>query len=218
MLLEAVIREPSTSAKACVIWLHGLGADGYDFADIVPMLHLKDAPIRFVFPHAPQRAVTLNSGMMMPAWYDIVSLDRSGREDEKGLREAQSWVESLIQNQIDSGIDSTKIFLVGFSQGGATSVFTALRSLKPLAGCAVLSGYLPLQQVLSKELVNKQLSLFMAHGQWDTVVDFQFAKRSYDVLVQEGLDVSFHTYPMAHEVCQEEMTALGEWMVQRISL
>src|SRR5690606_6438669 len=199
--------ETAPNPTHAVIWLHGLGADGNDFAPIVPELRLGDAPaIRFVFPHAPVQPVTINGGMAMRAWYDIRNADLAQREDAQGILQSQNAVHALIQRENERGIATGNIVLAGFSQGCAMTLHTGLRLPEKLAGLVALSGYLPLADSLPAELspANKETPIFMAHGTQDPVVPLQRAQQSCRVLQEMGCQVSWKTYPMPHSVCLEE--------------
>lgn len=211
-LIDAVVLKPKAEPEYSVIWLHGLGADGHDFEDVVPMLGLESQG-RFIFPHAPVRPITLNQGMPMRAWYDIESLEDRSKEDEEGIRESQQLIEAWIDNEV-SIVGSQRVFVIGFSQGGAMAAHCALRYAQPLAGCGVLSGYMCLSHTLEAELAqeNKTLPIYMAHGTRDPMVQFAFAQRSHAFMEEANLDVQFETYPMEHNVCIEEMESLGRWM------
>jgi phospholipase/carboxylesterase len=210
----AVVVEPA-QARACVIWMHGLGADGHDFVPIVRELGLApDAGLRFVFPHAPTRPVTLNGGMPMRAWYDIASLDRTGQVDEKGIRESETRIRKLIDEQRAAGIAPNRIVIAGFSQGGAVALHTALRYPERLAGLMALSTYLPLADALAHERdpANRDLPILMCHGEYDAILPLELGEWSSDRLVQLDYAVEWHAYPMAHEVCMEEIERIGEWL------
>lgn len=216
--LDCVELEPKASATACVIWLHGLGADGNDFVPIVPELRLPEAmAVRFIFPHAPVRPVTLNGGMRMRAWYDILGLDRAAREDEAGIRASQAQIEAIIRREITRGIPSERIVLAGFSQGGAITLQTGLRYPDKLAGLMVLSSYLTLRDRLGAELadVNRATPLFMAHGEFDYMLPLTLGSASRDLLQQHGYAVEWHAYPMEHQVCAEEIRDISGW-IQRV--
>lgn len=200
-----------------VIWLHGLGADGHDFAPIVPELGLSSsAKIRFIFPHAPMLPVTINGGYVMPAWYDVKSLDLSQKEDTAGIRNSQQQLETLIRRELERGIPSTRIVLAGFSQGGAIALHTGLRYAAPLAGVLALSTYLPLPRMLMAEAspANTALPVFMAHGTADSVIPLTHGAASRDLLRQEGYTVEWHEYPMTHSVCAEEISDIGTWLTR----
>ena len=213
-LLETLQVETAPNPTVAVIWLHGLGADGNDFAPIVRELDLTGCPpIRFIFPHAPTMPVTINNGAVMPAWYDIVSTDLIKREDEAGLRASQAAIEQLIAEQEHLGIPSERIVLAGFSQGCAMALQTGLRAPKKLAGLLCLSGYLPLNALVAAErhAANQDTPIFMAHGEADPVVMFQRAEQSRDVLLSLGYQVQWHAYSMQHSVCLEEIDDIGHW-------
>ena len=208
------------SPDAAVIWLHGLGADGGDFVSIVPELQLPDTlRIRFIFPHAPFRPVTCNGGYVMRAWYDIYSLDDLDQEDHEGLLESQNTVESLIQREVDRGISPDRIILTGFSQGGAVVLFTGLRFSRRLAGIGALSTYLPLADLVGteKNTANADVPIFMAHGQYDPVVRYALGEKSCQAIRQHGYTVDWHSYPMEHSVCMEEIHDIAGWIQQRIT-
>lgn len=212
---DAVILHPTGSARAAVIWLHGLGADGYDFAPIVPELGLPpDHGIRFVFPHAPVRPVTLNGGMAMRAWYDILSLDRNGLQDEAGVRDSERIVQGFLQAEQDAGIPAERIVLAGFSQGGAITLHAGLRYPKKLAGLMPLSTYLPLHEKLAAEAsaANRATPLFMCHGSYDAVLPLQLGEFSRRELEQQGYQVDWREYPMQHAVCAEQIEDIGIWL------
>jgi phospholipase/carboxylesterase len=216
MNLETLEVETGAKPVATVIWLHGLGADGHDFEPIVPELRLPASkPVRFIFPHAPQRPVTINMGMRMRAWYDILQMG-GGPEDEAGIREAQALLEGLIQDQIRKGIPAGKIVLAGFSQGGAIALQTALRHPQRLAGVMALSTYLPLSGKLAKEraTANSALPVFMAHGQYDNMIGIDRALQSRDALLGLGYAVEWHEYPMPHSVCPEEIADIAAFLLR----
>ena len=220
-LLETI--ETTTGAKPVfsVIWLHGLGADGYDFAPIVPELVRREWPaLRFVFPHAPVMPITINNGHAMRAWYDIVSLDFSKvREDAAGVRRAIAEVEALIARERDRGVPPNRVILAGFSQGGAIALATGLRREAPLLGLVALSTYLPLAAETPAEATPAGLAtpLFMAHGTQDPVVPLVAGQKSAEALKGLGMDATLRRYPMPHSVCAEEIRDLGDWMTQRFA-
>lgn len=214
-MLESVVVEPQGAHRASVVWLHGLGADGHDFQPVVPELGLAaDAGVRFIFPHAPVRPVTLNNGMAMRAWYDIASLDVSAREDAEGIEASRAEVEALIAAEREAGIPARAIVLAGFSQGGAIALHAALRHPERLAGVMGLSTYLPLRDRLAGEIsdANRDLSVFMAHGSLDPMLPQQLGEMSRDHLQAAGYEVAWHSYPMQHQVCLEEIRAIGDWL------
>jgi phospholipase/carboxylesterase len=198
-----------------VIWLHGLGADGHDFEPIVPELQLPDdLPLRFVFPHAPVRPVTINGGMAMRAWYDIVSLDSEGRADAAGVRESTAILEALIAREIERGIEAENIVIAGFSMGGAIAINTALHTDHKLAGLMALSTYLPITGALEGSNGSRDLPVFMAHGTFDPMVLHQWGKASAEGLSAAGFEVEWHDYPMQHAVCIEEIRDIREWLLR----
>ena len=196
-----------------VIWLHGLGADGHDFEPIVPELRLPaDLPLRFVFPHAPMRPVTINGGMSMRAWYDIVSLDAEGRADAAGVHESTAILEALIEREIDRGIAAENIVIAGFSMGGAIAINTALTTRRKLAGMMALSTYLPLPDVVEGSAGDRSLPIFMAHGSFDPMLPMHWGQMSAERLKEAGFKVEWHDYPMAHAVCPEEIRDIANWL------
>lgn len=214
---ETVEVEPRPPAKTSVILLHGLGADGHDFESIVPELRLPPSlATRFVFPHAPVRAVTLNGGYRMRAWYDIYGLERGAHEDEGGIRESAATAHRLIRREVERGIAPDRIVLAGFSQGGAVALFAGLRHPQRLAGILALSTYLPLAATLQAEAhpANAAVSIFMAHGTVDPVVALGLGEQSKDALVARGLPVDWHTYRMPHSVSAEEIADIRKWLLE----
>lgn len=219
-LPETVERVTGPSPVGSVIWLHGLGADGHDFEPIVSELHLPETlNLRFVFPHAPMRPVTVNGGMVMRAWYDVISLDRDGPIDEEGIRQSAAILENLIAREQDRGVDSGQIVVAGFSQGGAIAIHTALRSPTRLAGLMALSTFLPLENTLQSEVIENpkagwlDLPIFMAHGTFDPMLPLQLGRDSADLLIAAGFAVEWHDYPMAHAVCAEEISDIRAWLL-----
>jgi phospholipase/carboxylesterase len=219
-MLEQIEIEPRGTARSAVIWLHGLGADGYDFEPLVRQWGLADElGVRFVLPHAPERPVTLNAGMRMRAWYDIYDLDFKGPEDARGLEQSRRLLLALIEREQQRGIDSANILLAGFSQGGALVLHTALRYTGLLAGVLVLSAYLPLHERLATErrADPQRLIVRMDHGKQDPVVPFAAARKSVEWLRAEGYRVDFHTYNMEHGVCPVQIVSLRDWLHTRLS-
>src|SRR5437870_316382 len=213
--LDAIQIESGPHPQAAVIWLHGLGADGADFEPIVPELGLAAQPaVRFVFPHAPVRAVTINNGMRMRAWYDIAAVDLTNRADLAGVRESQAQLEALIEREKARGMRPERIVLAGFSQGGAIALYTGLRHAQRLAGIMALSTYLISPDALAAEATaaNQGVPIFMAHGSADPVVRFQWGEASKRLLEAAGYEIEWHTYPMEHSVCFEEVQAIGAWL------
>ncbi len=198
-----------------VIWLHGLGADGHDFEPIVPELRLPDdVSLRFVFPHAPVRPVTINGGMEMRAWYDIISMDAEGRADAAGVHESTAILEELIAREIERGIDASRIVIAGFSMGGAIAINMALHTREKLAGMMALSTYLPLPGEVSDSTGHRDLPVFMAHGSFDPMLPMQWGQLSAQKLTETGFTVEWHEYPMAHAVCPEEIRDIREWLLK----
>ena len=215
-LLDAVEISPAGPARAAILWLHGLGADGHDFEPLIPQLGIvEELGVRVVLPHAPRRPVTINGGMAMPAWYDIPGPDFRQRQDSVGIRASEQQLCALIERELTRGIAAERILLAGFSQGGALVLHTGLRYPLPLAGVLVLSAYLPLADTLQAEAaaVNSALPLMMAHGTQDPVVPLPLAEQSRDLLQQQGYTVAWHTYAMAHAVCPEELLDIRAWLV-----
>lgn len=213
--LEAVECSTGGNPDFSVIWLHGLGADGHDFEPIVPELDLAGLSIRFVFPHAPVRPVTLNGGMPMRAWFDLLDLDRHGRQDESGIRASAEQVEALIRRENARGIGSERIVLAGFSQGGAIALHLGLRRAEGLAGIMALSTYLPLADSLAAEAspAASKTPLFMAHGRQDPVLPFAWGQQARDRLLSGGYAVQWHAYDMPHAVCAQEIHDIGAWLL-----
>lgn len=219
-LLECIELESAPQPTAAVIWMHGLGADGNDFVPIVHELDLAGAPaIRFVFPHAPARPVTINNGHVMRAWYDISFGDLEGntrKADEKGVRESQAQIGALVAREQSRGIPAARIVLAGFSQGGAVALQTGLRHAETLAGVMALSTYLPLAESFAQEATaaNAKTAVFMAHGTHDPVVPYAMGRASGDRLQQAGYALEWHDYPMQHSVCLEEVADISRWLVR----
>lgn len=209
--LEINVSKPRYS----VIWLHGLGADGHDFEPIVAELNFKNKDkTRFVFPHAPTMAVTVNNGMVMPAWYDIVAPRIDSEQDEKGIRFSATQINQLIEIEISKGIQSENIILAGFSQGGAIALHAGLRFTKPLAGIMALSTYLLLDTSVSTEAdsSNKKTPIFYAHGSHDPVIPITLAETSKEFLIKLGYEIEWHNYPMEHSVLPQEIDDISNWL------
>src|SRR5665213_3878362 len=216
-MLETIEVETAPQPNAAIIWLHGLGADGHDFEPIVPeLVPLGSRAWRFVFPHAPTRPVTINGGMRMRAWYDIVGLDRKAAEDAEGFRDAEAKVRELIAREIGRGIPAARIVLAGFSQGGAVSLYTVPRLQETLAGVLALSCYLPRESTFKAERVpaNDATPMFMAHGQFDPTVPLMLGVKSRDYLQANGYRIEWHEYPMAHAVCAEEVADIRQFLLR----
>jgi phospholipase/carboxylesterase len=214
-LLEHVELVTGAEPRGTIIWMHGLGADGWDFVPIVRELPLPAGlALRFVFPHAPERAVTINNGNRMRAWYDISQSDLARVPDEKGIRESQAQVEELVARERGRGIDAGRIVLAGFSQGGAIALQAGLRHKERLGAIVALSTYLPLEESLDREAcaANKPTPIFMAHGTQDPVIPIQLAERSQEALRMRGYAVEWHKYPMPHSVSAEEVQDLASFL------
>jgi len=218
-LLDAVEINPPGSPRAVIIWLHGLGADGHDFEPLIPELHIvREHAVRVVLPHAPRLAVTVNGGLLMPAWYDIRGIDFGAREDAEGIERARSWLEDLINREVAAGVPGERIFLAGFSQGGAVALHTGLRHARALGGLIALSTYLPLRTTLAAQAApaNAGVPILMAHGIADPVVPYLLGEASRRLLESAGYQVDWHSYPMQHAVCQEEIQAIRTWLLARL--
>lgn len=217
-LLPCIELETAANPTASVIWLHGLGADGNDFVPIVPELGLPDAlATRFVFPHAPVRAVTINNGFRMRAWYDISAADLNSRADLAGVQQSQRQVEALIGREQERGIAASRIVVAGFSQGGAIALYTGLRHPERLVGIIALSAYLIAADKLAADAAqaNRDAPIFMAHGTADPIVRFEWGDASRRALETAGYRVDWHAYRMEHSVCMEEIDAVSAWL-QRV--
>jgi phospholipase/carboxylesterase len=215
--LPYIEANPGEPPRAAVIWLHGLGADGYDFEPLVPQVQPQlTVPTRFIFPHAPQRPVTINNGYVMRAWYDIAAFDLSRAEDTDGIRASARQLDLLIQREIDNGIAARRIVLAGFSQGGAVALHTGLRYPQRLAGILALSTYLPLAATVGPERhpANGDVPIFMGHGSEDTVVPLPHALASKQILQELGYRVEWHCYAMPHSLCNEEVDDIIAWLIR----
>lgn len=216
-MLQTVEQETGASPQWSIIWLHGLGADGHDFAPIVPELVRPGWPaLRFVFPHAPVRPITINNGVPMRGWYDIVGMDFRSRADMDGVRASVVELDVLIDREIERGVPAEHIFLAGFSQGGAVILTAALQRTAPLAGLIALSTYLPEAETARRADNAVQVPVFMAHGTQDPVIPLQIAEHSAAAVRAMGLELQWQSYAMAHQVCAEELTALGDWLQARL--
>lgn len=216
---NAVVIEPDNAVQAAVIWLHGLGADGYDFQPIVPHLKLPDSlGIRFIFPHADIMPVTINGGMSMRAWYDIVEMSLDRKVDKASLIKSSERISLMVEQLIAEGIPADKILLAGFSQGGAVAYHAALCFPKALAGIVALSTYMPTSDMLEEQRnsANNGIPVWAAHGSMDEVVPLELGKRAVASLQQMGYKPEWSTYPMGHEVVMEEIDALGRWMLEKL--
>jgi phospholipase/carboxylesterase len=218
--LQLIERQTGPDPKATIIILHGLGADGNDFVPFTSELDLSSlGPVRFVFPHAPTRPVTINGGVVMRAWYDILGVDLVKREDERGLRESQVQIAALLDREIARGMPANRIVLGGFSQGCAMTLQTGLRYPQRLAGLLGMSGYVPLLDSLEAERsdANRLVPIFMAHGQFDDIIPIARATRSRDALHAQGYDVQWRDYPIPHSVAMEEIADINRWLVKVLS-
>ena len=213
--LPAEVLEPAQPATACVIWLHGLGASGDDFVPVPPHLKLPDnLAVRFIFPHAPDMPVTCNNGYIMPAWYDILALTEIREINRPQLQASCARIASILQQQIAQGIAPERCLLIGFSQGGAVAYHTALTFPHRLAGLIALSTYMPAPDLVEQAdlSANRTLPIRIAHGDADEMVTERASRRAFDWLQQQGYDVEWKRYPMAHELCVGEIRQIGEWM------
>ncbi|HEU0277511.1 MAG TPA: carboxylesterase [Rhodanobacteraceae bacterium] len=217
-VLPTVEHETGPAPRFAILWLHGLGADGNDFAPLVPQLVRPAWPsVRFVFPHAPVRPISLNNGLPMRAWYDVAGFDLSQKQDEAGIRVSIAAVEALIAREAERGIVSRNLVLTGFSQGGAVALAAGLRHAERLAAIVALSTYLPIADATANELApaNAATQLFMGHGSFDPVVPIALGERSRDALRAWGYPVDWHDYPMAHQVCPPEIDDLAAFLTAR---
>lgn len=221
MILESITIPPTKAPVGTVIWLHGLGANGRNFINILPQLALpQDLYLRFIFPNAPIRPVKINTKTKMRAWYDIYSLTNlTTREDEAGIVQSQKSLNKLIEEEISRGIPSDRIVIAGFSQGGAMALYTSLQFTKPLAGVIALSTYLPLSKQFETKvnIINHQIPIFMAHGDLDSVVPFTLGKQTFKLLNHLGYSIEWHEYSMDHQVCHEEIQTIGKWLTHHFS-
>jgi phospholipase/carboxylesterase len=213
-LLSCIEITPATQPIGSVILLHGLGADGNDFSPLVSELHLPSSiPLRFIFPNAPLQAVTINNGYIMPAWYDILSMDMNQRADQNGIVASIKELEKIIAHERTLGIPAEKIVLAGFSQGSVIALLTGLNFSQKLGGILVMSGYLP-SPTPALNAANTNTPIFMAHGKQDPVIPYQFGLSSYDTLKNFGLNINWHSYQMAHSVCEKEIRDISAWLCE----
>ena len=218
-LLESIIIETNPQPDAAIIWLHGLGADGNDFVPIIDQLQLpSDYAVRFIFPHAPIRPITINQGYQMPGWYDISSLSIVEKEDEAGIRESSAILKQLCEEQEADGIPASRIVIAGFSQGGAIALHCGCRYPKPLAGIMALSTYLALPETLADEISEcaTEVPVFMAHGRQDDVVAYENGKTGMEQLEANNMEIQWQEYDMAHAVCLEEIQHIRQWLMQQL--
>jgi phospholipase/carboxylesterase len=210
-----IVLEPAAPATGAVVWLHGLGADGWDFVPVVEELRLPDTlPVRFIFPHAPLRPVTVNAGYVMRAWYDIKAFTPAGRADAAGLTESVTRIRKYLYAEMARGMPASRIVLAGFSQGGAVALSAGLRFTERLAGIMALSSYLPFPEQLAaeKSAASSDVPVLMCHGRNDPVVPVTMGLEARDALTASGYRVEWHEYPMQHEVCAAEMAEIGRWL------
>jgi phospholipase/carboxylesterase len=225
-ILPNITLDTGSNPQHSIIWLHGLGADGEDFVPIAEEMELPVA-VRYIFPHAPMRPVTINGGNVMRAWYDIlvgaasaeISANIGKQEDANGIRSAQAEIEKLITQEKERGIAAENIFLAGFSQGGAVVLYTGLRHKEKLGGIMALSAYMPLVQALESEADAgaRNIPIFMAHGQVDPVIPYAFGRASAEELLRQGYGLEWHSYNMPHAVCPEEIRDIELWLTRRLS-
>lgn len=215
-MLEAIVIEPKKKAENCVIWMHGLGADGHDFEGIIPELRLPETHnIRFVFPHAPIRPVTINMHMQMRAWYDIYTLDNLDLEDESGIKKSCELIDELVQQQ---AINKQRIVLAGFSQGGAIALYMGLNSVDSYAGIIALSAYLPFLHSSEKRPTtqNASLPILQCHGNYDDIIPARLGKETNNYLKKQSNTVQWNEYAMGHQVCTDEIIAIGDWLKEQL--
>ncbi len=213
-----VIIRTGDAHKASVIWLHGLGADGNDFAPIVPELGLpKDAGIKFIFPHAGMRPITINGGMVMRGWYDVRAMDLTVSEDQDGIAQSAGVIQALLDEEIEQ-VQASRVILAGFSQGGAMALHVGLRYPQALAGILALSTYLPLSQTFEQEASSHRPPILMMHGMFDPVIPVHAADRSCRFLRERGYDIDWQQYMMQHAVCPQQIEYIGQWLRQRLAL
>ncbi len=213
MTLETIEKQTGDKPKLAIIWMHGLGADGNDFAPVVPQFNIPDLPIKFIFPHAPKIPVTINGGMVMRAWYDITMMDIGKHADKKGVLNSALLIKELIQEQIKQGFGYEQIILAGFSQGSAMALHLATTLSHQLAGVIALSGYLPVLEDLS-EKVNLNTPFFMGHGTQDPVVPFTLGLKSKETLEAFGYKINWNSYPIQHGVSMEEINDIKQWLIK----
>jgi phospholipase/carboxylesterase len=216
-MLDTYEKTVGRNANVAIIWLHGLGATGYDFADLPNDLNLPALfGVHFIFPHAPIQPVTINEGIPMPAWYDIYNLDNTKTEDDAGIIKSQKEIELLIKKQKQSGVSTSRIFLAGFSQGGALALFTGLQHSEKLAGIICLSAYLPLRRKLEKntDLLNLETPVMLSHGTQDEIIDFRFGEKTRDKLINIGVNLTWKSYDMEHSTCAKQITDIKKFILK----
>lgn len=215
-----LIIEPQNGqpADACVFIIHGLGADGHDFEPLIPALKLpEDAHVRFIMPHAPRLSVTVNGGMVMPAWYDILAMDLGRRVDEVQLKRSAERIQELIQEQIDQGIDSQRIIVAGFSQGGAVAYQAALSFPQPLGGLLAMSTYFATADSIVASEANRSLPIEVHHGNFDPIVAETLGRAAFDRLQAQGYTANYRQYPMAHALCPQQVNDIGQWLARLLA-
>lgn len=216
--LPCVEIEPKSAANAAVIWLHGLGADGHDFAPVVPQLSLPNsAAVRFIFPHAPSLPVTINGGYVMPAWYDILEMSLERKVDQPQLCASAAALVALIERELERGIESSRIVLAGFSQGGAVVYEAGLSYQKPLGGLLILSSYFATNETISLHSANQTTPVLIQHGSYDPVVPEALGQRAHHQLLEKGYSLEYQTYPMEHTLCPQQVVAIGDWLSERFA-
>jgi phospholipase/carboxylesterase len=218
MSLEKIISQTGENPKVVIIWMHGLGADGNDFAPVVPEFSIPGVPIKFVFPHAPKIPVTINNGMVMRAWYDILLMDIGKHADKQGVLNSEKLVHELIEEQVSAGFKHEQIILAGFSQGGAMSLQVGTQYHKKLAGIIALSSYLPIPELLQENTnpINRHTPIFMGHGTHDPVVPYSLGESSRDALLKAGFTIDWNNYPLQHGVSMEELSDIKTWLIKHI--
>lgn len=218
MSLEKIIKQTGDNPKLVIIWMHGLGADGNDFAPVVPQFNISDFPIKFVFPHAPKIPVTINGGMVMRAWYDILAMDINSRADVPGVLKSEKLIHELIDEQLAAGFKHNQIVLAGFSQGAAMSLHTSTNLNEKIAGIIALSGYLPTAKLLQEKPNenNKTTPIFMGHGTQDPVVPYTLGESAKDDLLAAGYAPKWHHYPIQHGVSMEEIADIKQWIIDNL--
>jgi phospholipase/carboxylesterase len=216
-LLNTVELETNASPTASVIWLHGLGANGHDFEPIIPELNIPaHMGIRFIFPHAPKRVITINGGLLMPAWYDIITHDIDRKVDVKQLIASANAVAELVDREIERGISSERIIIAGFSQGGAVAYQLALTYLKPLGGLIALSTYFATKAVIDYNTANTKLPIFIGHGIYDSIVPEMLGQQANIILQEQGYAPDYKVYPIDHSVCMDEVADISRWLQLRL--
>lgn len=215
--MNVYVKEPTKPAQACVIWMHGLGADASDMAGLADELRLGELAVRHVFMNAPMRKVTLNGGMVMPAWYDIQGTRLVDREDKEGIEQSEQQIRQVMHEQFQQGFLPSQVFLAGFSQGGAMALHTALTTPETLGGVIALSAYLPLSQH-TQPVLKQSTPFFMGAGSFDPLVLPQWSMQSKEWIINHGYEsVTYHQYPMEHSICMEEINDLSQWLLNRIN-